>query len=651
MYEPLIPAQPTVNEHGVAEHPEYNDVYHSLSGAMGQADYVFLDGNGLPDRWRRRAQFTICETGFGLGNNFLTTWYRWRQDAQRSNKLHFVSFEAHPLYRADLKQQLQRTAPELQLLANSLIQQWPDLLPGVHRLEFDGGAVTLTLVFGRIEKTAALVDVQADAFFLDGFSPRLNPAMWTPFVFSQLVRMAAPAATLATWCTAGAVRRALQNAGFILEKRPGFAFKREMLMGVLRSHLGRTYAGQIPQKVAVVGAGIVGAATAHALAYRGLGVSIYDPVFGSEHDNAAFDLGASHAGHDAVAMVPLLARQDPPRARLSRLGIALARLRWQAWLGHEWFAGAAVTAAKDAQDAIFLQQTLEQLRFDPHWVQWQSSQGTHAYPPAEPQFIDMKHGDSQFIDSQCVGSSSETAAVTAMVHPPFGGLRFNRAFTVRPAALIRKLLASTAITPKAAQVTAVQPTTQGWMVHTSTGAEPFDAVILANAKGAHALLDAWVDDQSHPRFCSAGVVQGQVGSYAASATSWPTDGLMNGPGYILNNRQGQVVLGSTYDRTTQLLSWSADSQTQIEERMRPFLKAHFPVETATGGWVGERLAVRDHRPIIDQVASSGGGLWLATAMGSHGYSWAAVAAEQIAAQLCQEPRVLTLDLKRSVALR
>src|SRR5699024_12605328 len=89
----------------------------------------------------------------------------------------------------------------------------------------------------------------------------------------------------------------------------------------------------------------------------------------------------------------------------------------------------------------------------------------------------------------------------------------------------------------------------------------------------------------------------------------------------------------------------------IEERMRPFLKAHCPVETATGGWVGERLAVRDHRPIIDQVASSGGGLWLATAMGSHGFSWAAVAAEQIAAQLCQEPRVLTLDLKRSVALR
>src|SRR5690625_6556142 len=91
----------------------------------------------------------------------------------------------------------------------------------MHLLEFEQGALTLTLIFGRIEKTAAQVEVHADAFFLDGFSPRLNPAMWTPFVFSQLVRMAAPGATLATWCTAGAVRRALQNAGFMLQKRPG----------------------------------------------------------------------------------------------------------------------------------------------------------------------------------------------------------------------------------------------------------------------------------------------------------------------------------------------------------------------------------------------------------------------------------------------
>lgn len=627
MYEPLVPAQPTVNEHGVAEHPEYGDVYHSLSGAMGQADYVFLNGNGLPDRWRGRRQFTICETGFGLGNNFLTTWRRWKQDEQRSAKLHFVSFEAHPLYRADLKRLLQSTAPELQPLAQALLEQWPDLLPGLHRLEFEQGAVTLTLIFGRIEKTAAQVEVHADAFFLDGFSPRLNPAMWTPFVFSQLVRMAAPGATLATWCTAGAVRRALQNAGFMLQKRPGFAFKREMLMGTLRPHLGRGFTVQPPREVAVVGAGIVGATIAHALAQRGLHVRIYDPVFGPYDTPAQWDLGARHAGHDAVAMVPLLARQDPPRARLSRSGIALASRRWQAWLGKAWFAGPAVTAAKSADDARFLQQTLELLDFDPHWVGWQAPDS--AVEPLQ-------------------GRISSRAAV---VRPPFGGLLFHQAFTVRPAVLIRQLLTTANITPVCAPVTALQTQTQGWQVITAAGVDSVDAVVLANAGGAQALLQPWIDAQRHPRFTSAGRVQGQVGRYAAGDSSWPSDVIMNGPSYILNDRQGQLVLGSTYDRTEQPLCWSAARQTTIEQRLAPFLGPYMPTSPATGGWVGERLALRDHRPVIDQVVPHGRGAWLATAMGSHGFSWAAVAAEQIAAQLCHEPAVLTLDLKRSVALR
>src|SRR5690625_7813886 len=101
-------------------------------------------------------------------------------------------------------------------------------------------------------------------------------------------------------------------------------------------------------------------------------------------------------------MVPLLARQDPPRARLSRSGIALASRRWQAWLGKAWFAGPAVTAAKSADDARFLQQTLELLDFDPHWVGWQAPDS--AVEPLQ-------------------GRISSRAAV---VRPPFGGLLFHR---------------------------------------------------------------------------------------------------------------------------------------------------------------------------------------------------------------------------------
>src|SRR5690625_5880780 len=103
-----------------------------------------------------------------------------------------------------------------------------------------------------------------------------------------------------------------------------------MLMGTLRHHLGRGFSVLPPREVAVVGAGIVGAIIAHALAQRGLHVRIYDPVFGPYDTPAQWVLGARHSGHDAVAMVPFLARQDPPRSRLIWSGIVLSSRRCQA---------------------------------------------------------------------------------------------------------------------------------------------------------------------------------------------------------------------------------------------------------------------------------------------------------------------------------
>ena len=66
-------------------------------------------------------------------------------------------------------------------------------------------------------------EAAADAFYLDGFSPALNPELWSPEVCRSLARLALPEATLATWSVAGGVRRALSQAGF--------AGLRQMLVG------------------------------------------------------------------------------------------------------------------------------------------------------------------------------------------------------------------------------------------------------------------------------------------------------------------------------------------------------------------------------------------------------------------------------------
>src|SRR5690606_15718929 len=195
-FSPLAPASLHRDVSGTPFSERYGDIYHSRQGAIEQARHIFIAGNGLPHRWRGRSSFTVCETGFGLGRNFLALWRTWLNDPSRSERLHLLSFEAHPFSRSDLAQALPLgLPPELQALGKQLIQQWPPLLPGMHRLEFEGGRLTLTLAFGPVERMAFQVEAHVDAFFLDGFAPSKNPQMWTPALFGQLVRLASSGAT------------------------------------------------------------------------------------------------------------------------------------------------------------------------------------------------------------------------------------------------------------------------------------------------------------------------------------------------------------------------------------------------------------------------------------------------------------------------
>jgi tRNA 5-methylaminomethyl-2-thiouridine biosynthesis bifunctional protein len=230
----LQPAQLCLDADGTPVSEVYGDVYHSAAGAHAQARHVFLAGNDLPARWRGRGRFSILETGFGLGLNFMATWLAWQGDPSRCDVLEFISFEKHPFVAEDLAA-AHAGWSEFAQLACRLHQVWPMPVAGEHRLEFDGGRVILRLVFGDAVEVLpvfdARVDATIDAIYLDGFSPARNPELWSPALCADLARLAAPGATLATWSVAGHVRRTLAAAGFVVERRPGFAGKRQMLVG------------------------------------------------------------------------------------------------------------------------------------------------------------------------------------------------------------------------------------------------------------------------------------------------------------------------------------------------------------------------------------------------------------------------------------
>jgi tRNA 5-methylaminomethyl-2-thiouridine biosynthesis bifunctional protein len=81
MPQRISPAVLVLDTDGTPYSPLYRDVYHSWAGGQAQARDLFLGGNHLPGAWGGRPGFTILETGFGLGTNFLATWAAWRRPA------------------------------------------------------------------------------------------------------------------------------------------------------------------------------------------------------------------------------------------------------------------------------------------------------------------------------------------------------------------------------------------------------------------------------------------------------------------------------------------------------------------------------------------------------------------------------------------
>ncbi|WP_091737041.1 tRNA (5-methylaminomethyl-2-thiouridine)(34)-methyltransferase MnmD [Phenylobacterium immobile] len=245
----------------------YGDVYFSTSDGLAESRAVFLQGAGLPEAWAGRQRFTVAELGFGSGLNIAALLDLWRTTRPDGARLHIFSIEAHPLTAQEAARAL-AAWPEIAEVADLMVARWPGRARGVHRTEFPELDAILDVAIGGVEVGLAGWDGQADAWFLDGFSPAVNPAMWRDEVLAAVAARSAPGARAATFTVAGQVRRGLAAAGFVVSKRPGFGRKRERLEAVFP---GDRPQGAGPVRVAVIGAGVAGASVARAL--RALGVS------------------------------------------------------------------------------------------------------------------------------------------------------------------------------------------------------------------------------------------------------------------------------------------------------------------------------------------------------------------------------------------
>ncbi|ALB63477.1 5-methylaminomethyl-2-thiouridine-forming enzyme mnmC [Cronobacter condimenti 1330] len=643
----------TFNNEGTPVSRDFDDVYFSNDDGLEETRYVFLNGNQLPERFMThpRDSFVVAESGFGTGLNFLTLWQAFEAFHQAHphaalQRLHFISFEKFPLTLADL-QSAHAHWPELAPLAQQLQAQWPLALPGCQRLRLDDGRVTLDLWLGDIN---ALVDTlddthnrQVDAWFLDGFAPSKNPEMWTPGLFAAMARLARPGGTLATFTSAGFVRRGLMEAGFDVVKRKGFGRKREMLVGTLAADTAtppaRTpwYARRAAhgeKDAAIVGGGIASALMALALQTRGWQVTLYC------QDEAPAQ-GAS--GNRQGALYPLLSHHDA----------ALAA-----------FFPAAFTFARRLYDAL-------PVDFDNDWcgvtqLGWDEKSQTKIRQMLE---LGLPETLARGVDSDAVAAHCGVETGCGGIEYPLGGWLCPAQLTAGVLALAqsRGLQIHYGHT-----VSAILPENGGWRLDFAHGAQAQHAtLVLANGHQ----INQFTQTETLPVYA----VGGQVSHIPTTPGLGALRQVLCYDGYLTpqNPVNGMHCIGASYHRGISDRRYREADQEHNRQRLIDCLpEARWAQEvdvSAGDARCGVRCATRDHLPMVgnapDYAATLADydelsryadtpetvepapvleNLFVLGALGSRGLCSAPLAAEILAAQMTGEP--LPLDSATLAAL-
>jgi tRNA 5-methylaminomethyl-2-thiouridine biosynthesis bifunctional protein len=556
----------------------FDDVYFSGDG-LAESRAVFLAGAGLPGAWTPPGgpnPFVVAELGFGTGLNILALLELWRRTRPPGGRLRVFTVERYPLSRDEARRAL-AAWPEQADLAELLLAAWPSVRPGFHRIDLPGLDATIDLAVADVEAALAAWDGRANAWFLDGFAPSKNPRMWTQTVFDLIAARSAPGARAATFTVAGAVRRGLAEAGFEVAKAPGFGRKKERLEAVAPGHAPAP--GPAP-RVAIVGAGVAGAALARA--FRALGC---EPVV---VDSTGPGAGAS--GNPSALVSP----------RLDAGGGRVAALHAQS------LDRAAALYRADVPDAILAEGVIQ----------------LEGAPRDAARFDRIKAWDG-FAPGVVARRSAPAVAEALGETPGPGGLAIRDALTLAPDKVLARWLGEVI----RAEATGLERRGQAWrLIGTDIEAE-----IVCLCAGPHTASLAAVGPLR--------AVRGQA-SWAAAASgpaaAWGGYAIP-APGGVLfgatHDRDDWDVEPRDEDDARNLA---------LLGQARPRLAADV-AGLVLGRRASLRAATPDHMPLAGAIPGSPG-LFVLTGLGGRGFTLAPLLAEQLAAQALDAPRPLPRDL-------
>ena len=564
-------------EDGSPRSGRFGDVYFSKDDGLAETRAVFLDGCGLPQAWTDRADFTVAELGFGTGLNIVALLDLWRRTRPANGRLRVFSIEGFPLTRDEAARAL-CAWPDLAETANAVLSVWPEGAPGFHRLDLPQWGASIDLAVGDAQWALEQWSGPADAWFLDGFSPALNPGMWSPEIMALIAARSAPGARVATFTVAGAVRRGLAEHGFVVEKKPGHGRKRERL----EAHLPSPPPAARPQRhVAVIGAGIAGASAARALIAGGARVTVIE----------AERPGAGGSGFSAALVTPRLDAGDALIAGFHAQALERAGALYR-----------ALPQAVIAEGVLQLEQTLrDATRFDKIAAQdlW----------PAEAM------------------TRLDAAAASNHMNAPVatGGLLMRDALALRPSAVLEPWLAGAE--RLTARVASLQPQDGSWRLLDAVGGLILEAeaVVLTAGWGTAALAP---DLTLAPVAGQADWVDGP----GTPPVAWG--------GYAVPTGKG-LLFGATHDRGQTDLAPDAEASGRNLATLAAALPV-LAAQVEAAGPIQTRKAVRattpDRLPVAGPLAQPG--LYALTGLGSRGFCVAPLLGEHLAMLILEQPSPL-----------
>jgi tRNA U34 5-methylaminomethyl-2-thiouridine-forming methyltransferase MnmC len=191
---------------------EYDETYHSSSGAIEEAQKKFVDACNIREFVKDKYSITILDVCFGLGYNTAVAIDNILK-ANPQCKINVIALEN------DMKilEEIGKINPDIKsyVLIKELIKKRSD-----NHFNLNNFPVKIKLLLGDARETIKQVTEKIDFVFLDPFSPKKCPELWTEEFFKDIYNIMKPGSKLATYSCARVVRDNLEKAMFNVTDGP-----------------------------------------------------------------------------------------------------------------------------------------------------------------------------------------------------------------------------------------------------------------------------------------------------------------------------------------------------------------------------------------------------------------------------------------------